>query len=315
MRSCDLASAAVSLIPVMRLHGERSFTALFVRPIFEKSRTVHKKNILVPTDFSDAANNALEYAFNLAAATSASLTILNVYHVPLPAGEFPMMLVSPHEILEKTNERLKELMAAARLVYQDKFEINGISREGFAAEEIVAAAEELKADVVVMGTTGSNSTIGTLLGSITAEVMRRSKCPVLVIPAASRYKTVRQMVLAFDYTSRPGMRAIGLLKNYALVLQAELSILNVAEAGAGDNAKPTGTAVALDNLLSDIPHQFHFVEGSDIIRELARFIAEHNSDWLVVLPHPHSIFSRMFKGSVSDQAAMQMSIPVLSIPE
>lgn len=273
------------------------------------------KNILVPTDFSDAANNALEYAFNLAAATSASLTILNVYHVPLPAGEFPLMLVSPHEILERTNERLKELMAAAKLAYQNKFEINGITREGFATEEIVSAADELKADVVIMGTTGSNSTIGTLLGSITTEVMRKSKCPVLVITAASRYKPVRQLVLAFDYTSKPGIRAIGILKNYSRVLQAELSILNVAENGAGDDAKPTGSALALDDLLAGIPHQFHFVEGSDIIRELTRFIAERNSDWLVVLPHPHSIFSRLFKGSVSDQAAMQMNIPVLSIPE
>jgi nucleotide-binding universal stress UspA family protein len=272
------------------------------------------KNILVTTDFSEAADNALEYALNLGAATGAAVIILNVYHIPLPAGQVPLMLVSPHEILEQTHERLKELAAATRTAYEHKFAVHSIARQGFAADEIPAAAAELKADLIVMGTTGTGSALATLLGSVTTEVMKRSSVPVLVIPASAQYAAVRQIAFAFDY-QQPCERTTTLLKHYAELFGAELSIVNVVTPQTKQDAINAAAGLAMDDALATTPHRLYFLEGTDVLLELSRFSEQHHSDWLVVVPHVHGFFHALYHRSISKGAAMRIHIPVLSIHE
>jgi nucleotide-binding universal stress UspA family protein len=273
------------------------------------------ESILVPTDFSECADNALEYALHLAAQTGAAVTILNVYHVPLPAGEVPLMLVSPHEILEKTNDRLRELVSAAKIAYSSRFDVTGITREGFAADEIVETAHGLNADCVVMGTQGSTSAIGTLLGSVATAVIKRSKSPVLVIPASVRYTPIRKIVYAFDYSNEPGERTADILKKYSRLLNAELQIVNIVTPEKTPAEKVLAAASGLENAFADTQYRLYFREGEEVISELAGFISEHKSDWLVVVPHEYGFFHSLYHRSISKQAAMRMEIPTLSIHE
>lgn len=270
--------------------------------------------IIVPTDFSPAAGNALEYAFNLAAETAGSVTILNVYHVPLPAGEVPLMLISPHEILDKTNERLNELVAAAQTAFEGKFTVSSLSRQGFAAEEIAAVADELKADLVVMGTQGATSSLAALLGSVTVEVMKKTQVPVLVVPLHACYTPVKQIVFAFDY-NLPCTRAAAWLNRYAKMFEVELSIVNVVTPDTEADPKAAEAGVLLDESLAATPHHLHFLSGADVLQELSRFIHERKPDWLVVVPRTHGFFQSLFHRSVAGQAAMRIDIPVLSIHE
>lgn len=273
------------------------------------------KHILVPTDFSDAANNALEYALQLAAEASASVTFLNVYHVPLPAGEVPLMLISPHEILDKNREHMNGLVAAAKSNYGNKFTISGITREGFAAEEIVQLTEEIGADMVVMGTRGSTSTIASILGSIATEVMKKSKVPVLVIPSHARYRHIKEIAYAFDYTSEPDLRTEAFLKNVAGIFHAKVNVVNVITPASHTEAKVVATATGTDHILQDTKHEHYFLEGTDVVHELSNFVRKNNSDWLVVVPHEYGFLHAFFHRSVATQVAMQIEIPVLSIHE
>lgn len=273
------------------------------------------KHILVPTDFSEAANNALEYALQLAAETSASVTFLNVYHVPLPAGEVPLLLISPHEILEKNHDHMKGLVATAKSTYGGNISISGITREGFAAEEIVQVTEEIGADMVVMGTRGSTSTIASILGSIATEVMKKSKVPVLVIPSHARYRHIKEIAYAFDYTKEPDVRTETFLKEVAGVFKAKIDVVNVITPKSTTQLKVVASAVGTDKILSDTYHEHYFLQGSDTVHELSNFVREHDADWLVVVPHEYGFLHAFFHRSVATQVAMQIEIPVLSIHE
>ena len=60
------------------------------------------KTILFPTDYSETAKNALQYALNLAKFSHAKIILLHAYQIPVPTGEVPVMMISPKE-LEKDN--------------------------------------------------------------------------------------------------------------------------------------------------------------------------------------------------------------------
>ena len=139
------------------------------------------QTILVPTDFGETSDHALEAALDLAKALQAKVHVLHVYQIPVygfPDGAF----VPGPEIAAKISESSERGLAATL----DRFKDRGIPlskslRTGAAHEEIVACAKELPAQVIVMGTHGRGALAHALLGSVTERVVRTSPIPVLTI--------------------------------------------------------------------------------------------------------------------------------------
>lgn len=271
------------------------------------------KTILVPTDFSDSANNAMEYALELASLSGAQIVMLNVYHMPLPAGEMPLALVSPQEILGHSTERIKELESAIRITAQGKFQVQSLVRQGFAAEEIVIAAEEIKADLIVMGIKGSTSSAAVLMGSVATAVIHKGKTPVLTIPVQVRFSTVRNIAFAFDCNNEPGDRPIAQLKAYAKLFNAGIQVVNIVEPEEVPDMKSAIAGVKLEDQLAATRHNLYFPAGTDVVQELKKFVRANHSDWLVMIPHTYNFLDGLFHKSVTKQAAFRMEVPVLTI--
>ena len=157
-------------------------------------------HILVPTDFSPAANRALVYAFEEATQHQAKLTLLHVlqhqttevYYIkdaPQPgttyAGEFGARLPSSptpspetirRDYYEEARVQLQDLVPAT---FPGTWEARVTA--GHAAEAIVHTAEELGVDLIVMATHGRTGVPHMLLGSVAEKVVRHSPCPVLTV--------------------------------------------------------------------------------------------------------------------------------------
>jgi len=271
------------------------------------------KTILVPTDFSGVANNALEYAMALASGSGAEIVILNVYHMPVPAGEMPLALVSPQEIVGHSTERIEELESAMRIMSQGKFHVRSLLRQGFAAEEIVSVAKEINADLVVMGRKGATSSVAVLVGSVATAVLRKSKTPVLTIPSKARFKPVKNIALAFDYNNEPGDQVTELLKSLAKLFKAQIQVVNIVGPEEIPGMQAAIAGVRLEDGLATIPHQLHFKEGEDVVHELRKFIRVNQSDWLVMIPHTYNFLNNLFHKSITRQAAFHIEIPLLTI--
>lgn len=271
------------------------------------------KTILVPADFSDSANFAMEYAIELAALSGAEIVILNVYHMPLPAGEMPLALVSPQEILGHSTKRIKELESAIRTMSQSRFQVRSLLRQGFAAEEIIVAAEEIKADLIVMGIQGTTSSAAVLMGSVATSVIRKAKTPVLTIPLNTQFKPVRNIAFAFDYNNEPGDKATEQLKTYAKFFNAEIQVVNIVGPEEVPSMESVIAGVKMEDSLATTPHNLHFPAGADVVHELKKFVRANQSDWLVMIPHTYNFLDRLFHKSVTKQAAFQIETPLLTI--
>lgn len=137
------------------------------------------KRILVPIDFGGPSTYALDVAVALAKQHEASLTIIHAWDIPAYAyagyGMAPMDILTP---LEQTARQL--LDEAVARVAKEFSGATAVLRKGVAWREILAATEETKADLVVMGTHGREGIGRVVLGSVAEKTVRHSPVTVLV---------------------------------------------------------------------------------------------------------------------------------------
>ncbi|HEX6243682.1 MAG TPA: universal stress protein [Polyangiales bacterium] len=138
--------------------------------------------ILLPTDFSDHAHEALSYATRLAQLHGGSLTLVHAYDlVPYALPEGPLMddvqMRELQSALERQLEKLKQ-----QALKTGTTQVTAQLLQGPAASEIVRVAGEQSFDLIVMGTHGRTGLSHLLLGSVTEKVVRRAPCAVLTVP-------------------------------------------------------------------------------------------------------------------------------------
>jgi nucleotide-binding universal stress UspA family protein len=143
------------------------------------------KRILVPTDFSEGAESALDVAIDLSKKYGAQITLLHCYEVPLyvysGAPPVPADYWTPIQ-----NAASRRLEAAVAELARRSPEAKGLLSQGAPWEQILHAADETKADLIVMGTHGRRGLTHVLLGSVAEKVVRLSPVPVLTVREGKR---------------------------------------------------------------------------------------------------------------------------------
>ena len=134
--------------------------------------------IVVGTDGSKGSGAALSEGFDLAKRLGAKVLVVAVTgHVSELLGGS----VYEHKLSERLDRARAALDAARTMAEEAGVEAEFEIFEGDAAEEIAMIAERRDADLVVVGTRGHGGIAGSLLGSVSADVVRRSKRPVVVV--------------------------------------------------------------------------------------------------------------------------------------
>jgi nucleotide-binding universal stress UspA family protein len=144
------------------------------------------ERILVPTDFSAASDEALEYGKMIGVRFGASLHVLHVIEEPDIAGawgseayvgELPRIREAAQRAAE---ERLKQIFTGTE---SERLQPSTEIADGRVAPTIVEVARRRHIDLIVMGTHGRSGVAHLLLGSVTEKVLRTASCPVLAVRA------------------------------------------------------------------------------------------------------------------------------------
>ena len=136
------------------------------------------RNILVPIDFSPASEKALRHAVAFARQFGAKITLLYVSQAQLQANEFAYMPVEESAVRWCGTARLESI---ARREIAPEIPVETLVRTGVAFDEIVKAAKELNADLIVVNTHGYTGLKHILVGSTAERIVRHAPCPVLVV--------------------------------------------------------------------------------------------------------------------------------------
>lgn len=295
------------------------------------------ERVLFPTDFSEASSAALPLAAQWAQAFGAELHVLHVkvlhdLHSGDPTEEpaFPGFA----QYLEAINQRTGELMD--RLLEtggEGCLEIHRATRRGTAAPpEILAYADEIEADLVVMATHGRRGLRRLFLGSVAEEVVRHSNRPVLTVRGEVPTPTTERgsILVPLDF-SGVSDRALGFAARISSWTGATIHLLHIAELGHPPAIYDVVTEVpdqALDEverecrermtaLLEragiDSDHaEVHVMDGSPSSRIL-EWVDEYHPDLLIQGSQGRTGTARFLIGSVAERVVNQAACPVLTV--
>jgi len=270
------------------------------------------KKILVPTDFSENAAHALNYAIELAKKEHATLILLHVYHLdPAP----PYLDVRPPEQEIDTEEKrwlnkLKALQVKVDHAGHVKTEL--VARLDLAVDGIAAEAKEKEVDLIVMGTKGASGLKEVLMGSNTSRVIDRVSCPVIAVPEQAKAYPVKKIAYACDYRQLD-LEAIQKLLEIARPFNAQVNVLHVYES---DEAiakeemerfvREVGNKINYSNL------SFELLGGEDIEERLEKYLASEATDLLVLSTHQRGLLDRLFKKSITRKLVFHSKVPVMA---
>jgi nucleotide-binding universal stress UspA family protein len=270
------------------------------------------KTILVPTDFSDPANNALDYAAHLAQQLKARILLLNVFWTPVYEFDAPEEIRNKEKIFRDYAEQELQKIEKRLLASFPGLQLDTAICNGLTGDEIVRMSQVQKAYLIVMGTRGASGWKEVIMGSNTSEVIEKSQCPVLAIPENARWKDLRHIVAAVDYHDSD-LSMLCELAELAETYRARITVLHQTE-----EAISVAETAPLRQLTGQVRRQTKYpqvdeylIEGDDLLEGLARYISLHPTDLLAMSTRKRGFFSRNFGTSYSKKMVHHTHIPLL----
>lgn len=163
------------------------------------------KNILIPTDFSDNAKDALEYALQFIESDQATIHIANVVIPPLINDINSAAIdTSVYNMLkEDANYKMNALKTLSKIHFEKK-KITNVNIEthvlmGDVISNIKSVAKEISADLIIMGTLGENhNKFEKAIGTISTTITNKAPCPILLIPYGYKYRKIDNVIFSTD---------------------------------------------------------------------------------------------------------------------
>jgi nucleotide-binding universal stress UspA family protein len=269
------------------------------------------KTILIPTDFSEIADNAITYALEFSKILQSRIVLFHAYHMPIVTTEVPMMIPTQNELEKDSLEALEKVKR--RISAGNNVEIECVARYGLAVDEIETYAQENNMDMVIMGMRGAGLIGEKLIGSVTTALIGKVKCPVLIIDSQVKYRQVSKIVLASDLKEVQKSEVLTPLKEMAKLLNAHVHVLNVVREPAElvPTTEEAIVGVKLEHSLEDIDHSFHYAENEDVVDGINEYVDENNIDMVAMIPRAHSFFQGLFQEPYTKRMAFHSHVPLL----
>lgn len=274
------------------------------------------KNILVPMDFSKCAKRAFVAALDLAKKTGAGLDLVSVTHLPHLHAEVvgAATIVQPllndyHKLID---EQYKELLEANQT---EGVKISISKYNAPLHDAIYSCTLQNHSDLIITGTKSQHDWLVNLLGSNSADMIERSKIPVMVIPENLEKVSYKRIGVAIDYSDFDDPAVLEPLRELANLFESSLCFLNVTtkhhKLFVYDDIK-----VAISEYFKDIKQSYQtFTDSRPLSEILLEAVDDLNLDILFMLPKNHTVFQRLIKPSRTKSMALQIGKPLMTIHE
>lgn len=269
------------------------------------------KTILVATDFSPAAMNAVNYATDMALSIKADLLLLHIYPMPVSYTEMPVVVnlaqmeLSAEEEMNALEENLIR-QTAGLLSIKTKVII------GSFFEELKTVCEEVEPYAVVMGSQGTSAIERFMFGGHAVYAMKHLMWPLITVPSNAHYSSIKKIGLACDFEKPVDATSIEEITKMVNDFHAVLLILNT---GSNDAFNPeiVFQSTLLQERLIELKPALHFITGKNTNESILNFVEENQIDLLIVLPKRHSLLEMIIHKSHTKQFVLHCHVPVLAL--
>ena len=296
------------------------------------TRRTSIERILCPIDFSDISHHALAHAAAIARWYEARLTLLYVF-VNLPALDLPPLVLE-----EGDRARLLGQMRAFADIVPPEVQVDcQLQEERLVHDAILAQVAATQADLLVLGTHGRSGFQRLFLGSVTEKVIRKVKCPTLIVPprapdiAPGAPVEFHRVLCPIDF-SDGSLAALEYAINLSEEADGQLTLLHVTEMPAALTQEPfvvedeidrireaaaTDARRKLANLIPENARAYCTIDTAVVegraYREILRRATEKKTDLIVMGVHGRGALDLLLFGSTTHHVIRASACPVLIV--
>ncbi len=276
------------------------------------------KKILVPTDFSEQANNALTIGIQLAKQSGAELHLLHVEEYVSDRGfsamgdtESDSSNMDKLYILKLLEANKKRMLALIDTI-DDSISVFHMVEVGQMYKMVRNYVTEQGVDLVIMGTHGASGFSEVLIGSNTEKVVRQVGCPVLSVRNLPEVFKLNKIVFATNFEGDQ-TKVTEQLKDFQKTFGAHLYLLyvnTVFSFASSRSIRNKMDAFVAKHQLADYEFQTYSDETEE--RGIIHFADEVDADVIAVATHGRTGFSHLLLGSIAEDIVNHAERPVLT---
>lgn len=276
------------------------------------------KKIILPTDFSENAYNAIKYAVTLFKDMEATFYLLNIYTPAIYQAEY--VIHSPGQIglgdiyHENSQAQLEESKAKIEKEFKNpKHTFIVHTAFNTLVDEIRNTIKNEDADLVVMGTQGVTGAKEILFGTHTVHVIKKATCPVIAVPSGFAYEIPKEILFPTDYEIDYQKEQLQELTDIA---EAHISSIEVIHASSGYELTENqlSNKKKLNYILAKTAHLFHDLRNQGVIEAINDFQMKKRMNLLVMIQNKHTFLERLFIEPVIKKIGFHVNIPFMVIP-
>jgi nucleotide-binding universal stress UspA family protein len=262
---------------------------------------------LVPTDFSNNALHASQYALTLAQSKPGSS--IHLVHVLTPILSDALVLQDIENdaalYLEKIVSDLRAKCKSCHITYS--------IRVGEVVPEINSVAKEINTGFIIIGMQGLGKLPRLIFGSNAVSLTKKATCPVFIIPEAAALRSPKKIVFATDYYTSDA-DALQHLIPVATTFDSEIIIVHLFEEKEDEESELIMTNFLSKQIFKDIEYpriSYKVYHSERTARGIKDFCDSVSADLLVLSARKQTIINRLFRESVTDELSYSSEIPLL----
>lgn len=270
------------------------------------------KKILIPTDFSEHAENALRVAAQIARKNDGEIILLHMLELPHQASDAVGSGSDIPEIMFFKNAALRRLEDLMDEDYLQDIKVSEVVQFELAFDGILKISQKNNVDLIVMGSHGASGFKEMFIGSNAEKVVRNADVPVLIIKKDQGDFAVNDFVFASDFSDE--IKApFGKVVDFANNFDANLHLVMI---NTPNNFKTTSAAEAqLKNFVSGFnigKFQTHIYNDTNVEKGILNFSNSINADLIGMCTHGRKGLAHFLNGSISEDLVNHSSRPVVT---
>ena len=274
-----------------------------------------KKKLLLPTDFSKNAWNAVRYSSELYKNEEVDFYLLNAFTVnnfaldtmmvPEPGEKWYEDAKSRSELgLKKILQQIEILNVPSNHTYFTKALFSN------PLEAVVKFVEDRDIDIVIASSKGETDDVNTILGSNSIDFMEKVRnCPVFMIPSNVPFKEPNEIVFPTSFRTHYKRRELNYLYDIAKITNAPIRILHVSQEELSKEQKKKKQL--LEECFDGLTYTFHFLEKAEVQTALNLFTQSRNSEMIAFINKKHAFFGSIFSRPMVKELGFNAKVPVL----
>ncbi len=277
-----------------------------------------KLRVLIPTDYSQNAFNAVEYAMNLFEREFCEFFILNTYYL---SGYSKDNLLFPEpsdddrnavEVKSKANmEKLKVQME--HFQRNENHSIHYLTEFGSFYDLMKKTVQKEDIQLVIMGTQGQSDKKTVILGSNAVNIMEQIRtCPVFAIPSNVKFKDPNEIVFPTSFRTHYKNKELGTLVEISRLTNSPIRILHIQKGNSLSEAQKDNKEL-LEAILNPAVFTHHRLYDMNVNDGVRSFVQSRESEMIAFVNKKHNFFGSIFSNPMVKELGMHAKVPLLAM--